>query len=181
MTEETKIDKKFLINIQGKEFIKFEGLLDIAHKKGLTGIKTLLVSSENGIYIFKAETQFGEKVYTGYGDANKENVSSMVTKHLIRVAETRAIARALRFGCNIGMCSSDELGGDSKPITQKPTTPQKDITTLKCSTCNKPISAKVYEYSKDKYKTPLCFECQKTFTKKKEENPDLTPEAEVVM
>jgi len=29
------------------------------------------------------------------------------------MAETRAIARALRFYNNIGMCSSDELGGES--------------------------------------------------------------------
>jgi len=30
------------------------------------------------------------------------------------MAETRAIARALRWYNNIGMCSADELGGDDK-------------------------------------------------------------------
>ena len=50
-------------------------------------------------------------VFSGYGDASAANVGRMIAPHIIRMAETRAVARALRLACNIGMTSREELGG----------------------------------------------------------------------
>jgi len=113
----TKVDKKFTMNIQGNEFIKFEGLLEMFHENGGKSIHTELISSEQP-YMFKATVEGEKGTFTGHGDADSSNVNSMIAKHMIRMAETRAIARALRWYNNIGMCSADELGGDDKPQVQ---------------------------------------------------------------
>ena len=42
-------------------------------------------------------------VFHGLGDANPQNCNSKVAKHLLRLASTRAIARALRSFCNVGL------------------------------------------------------------------------------
>jgi hypothetical protein len=100
--------KKHIINIKGKEFITFEGLLDIAHQKGLKSIETEMI--EGTSYIFKSKVTMKDgSFYTAYGDANVNNVGDMIKPHIIRMAETRSIARALRLSTNVGMCSLEEL------------------------------------------------------------------------
>jgi len=107
------IPKEFIQNIQGKDFVRYEGLLNAFHSNGGSQITTELVSKDkigdDVFFIFKA-TVTGEKgTFDGYGDAYKGNVSAMVVKSLMRMAETRAKARALRDYNNIGMCSVEEL------------------------------------------------------------------------
>ena len=46
----------------------------------------------------------------GYGDADPSNVSSLVRGAEMRVAETRAVNRALRKAYGIGICSVEEIG-----------------------------------------------------------------------
>ena len=105
--------KEHIINLQGKEYITFAGLLDVAHKIGLESIKTELVSISDDLVVFKAEVTIkGNKVFTGYGDATKDNVNKMILNHRIRMSETRSVARALRWATNIGMTAYEELGGD---------------------------------------------------------------------
>jgi len=48
--------------------------------------------------------------FVGYGDADPSNVSPIVRGAEMRVAETRAVNRALRKAYGIGICSVDELG-----------------------------------------------------------------------
>ena len=119
-TWKDKIPSEFIITLQGKEFITHQGLLFMAHKMGLKGITTELVTDADAeTIVFKATVRMlieGKdddtyKIFTGYGDANKENVNEMVRKHKIRMAETRAVNRALRLSTNIGMTSIEELGG----------------------------------------------------------------------
>ena len=112
------------IKLKGKDFVTHAGLLDMAHKKGLITIKTDLINWEKDPIIVKAEVTLSEKTkdrddkgnpvyfntaFTAYGDASDENVNDTIKKHKIRMAETRAINRALRFATNIGMTSIDEL------------------------------------------------------------------------
>jgi len=60
-------------------------------------------------FIFKATVTGERGTFTGYGDACKGNVGTMIVKDMMRMAETRAKARALRDYNNIGMCSAEEL------------------------------------------------------------------------
>ncbi len=119
METSTKIDPRFIQNIQGREFVKFEGLLDLSHRNGLTDVQTDLVqipAEDNGhVAIIRARVQVERGTFTGIGDASKGNVNPKIAPHIIRMAETRAVARALRLACNIGMCSVEELGGDAEP------------------------------------------------------------------
>jgi hypothetical protein len=110
------IPKEFVTKLQGKEYITHEGLLLMAHNKGLKSIDTDMVNVfEDGTIVFKTVVTDSEgNFFTGYGDANDDNVNKMIAKHKIRMAETRSINRALRLMTGIGMCSVDELGGDEK-------------------------------------------------------------------
>ena len=106
------IPKEFIQNISGKEFVKYEGLLDLFHKNGGQSITTELVSKKLGeetFFIFKATVTGENGTFTGYGDAYKGNVNSMIVKHMMRMAETRAKARALRDYNNIGIAAAEEL------------------------------------------------------------------------
>lgn len=50
--------------------------------------------------------------FTGIGDASADNVNRNIAPHLIRMAETRAKARALRDAINVGVTAFEELGED---------------------------------------------------------------------
>lgn len=104
---------KYVVNVQGKDFITFPGLLAEAHAQGLKEVRTELVNTDLKTPVVKATVVIGDKTFTGYGDASVDNVGRMVAKALLRMAETRAIARALRFACNIDMTALEELDPDA--------------------------------------------------------------------
>jgi len=109
-----KLDERFIKRIEGQDFVTYRGLLDLAHQKGLMKMEVVPVqypSSENNQFaICKAiaESSTGE-IFTDVGDANPGNTNSKVGKHLLRMASTRAKARALRDMTNIGMTCLEEL------------------------------------------------------------------------
>jgi hypothetical protein len=63
--------------------------------------------------VYKSRTCRG---FVGYGDADPSNVSPLVRGAEMRVAETRAVNRALRKAYGIGICSVEELGSFSGPL-----------------------------------------------------------------
>tara|TARA_Y100000593_G_C4320536_1_gene343545 strand:+ start:845 stop:1183 length:339 start_codon:yes stop_codon:yes gene_type:complete len=110
-----KIKKEYIINLKGKNFITFAGLLAMAHENGLTSLISTPVfeDHEKGIYIFRAvaigirnerEVRFEDE-----GDAFPYNVGKMIKPHIRRMASTRAMARTLRLYNGIGMCSIEEI------------------------------------------------------------------------
>ena len=107
-------ENKEITNLQGKEFVLFGGLLGLAHTKGLTHIETKPVHIDyaKGTAVFSARVKGDRGEYVGHGDASPQNLSKMVKTAFIRMAETRSIARALRFYLGIGMTAKDELPGD---------------------------------------------------------------------
>src|ERR1051326_2635366 len=98
-----------------KETVAYAELLNLAHEEGLKSITTELLlqpSEENGRHcIVKATVESYRGHYEGLGDADPGNVESFLLPHLIRVAETRAKARALRDAVNVGVVSLEELDG----------------------------------------------------------------------
>jgi hypothetical protein len=106
--------KEFIVNRQGKEFVLYAGLLDQAHREGLKRITTSLVQAPNDgngqLAICSAEVETEKGVFTGIGDASPENVGRMIALHTVRMAETRAKARALRDAINVGVTALEELG-----------------------------------------------------------------------
>lgn len=102
-----------------KEVVTYQGLLSKAHDEGLKAIRTQLLqipAEENTrTAIAKAIVETEKGAFEGLGDASPENVTSFLTPHLIRMAETRAKARALRDAVNIGVVSFEELDGEELP------------------------------------------------------------------
>ncbi|MGB9235370.1 MAG: hypothetical protein WCC04_13225 [Terriglobales bacterium] len=58
--------------------------------------------------------------FVGYGDADPSNVSPLVRGAEMRVAETRAVNRALRKAYGIGICSVEEIGSVLTPVEKLP-------------------------------------------------------------
>ena len=110
-----KLDNRWIMNLKGKDFVLYAGLLDLAHQKGLLKLEVEAVqypSKENGnvaICRAVAVSRLGD-VYSDIGDADPGNTNSMISKHLLRMASTRAKARVLRDFSNIGMTALEELG-----------------------------------------------------------------------
>jgi hypothetical protein len=112
--------------IDGGLYVTHSGLLRLASRKRCLGIHVQQVSNScdpmAGRWVFKAIVykSTGSRGFAGYGDADPSNVSSAVHGAEMRVAETRAVNRALRKAYGIGLCSVEELGSfSSSPDTTR--------------------------------------------------------------
>src|SRR5262250_2825047 len=107
-----------------RETVAYAELLKLAHDEGLKSIATELIlqpSEENGrLAIVKAAVETERGHFEGLGDADPGNVDDFLAPHLIRVAETRAKARALRDAVNVGVVSFEELDGVSHDRSSSP-------------------------------------------------------------
>ena len=128
--EKPKVREEFIKNIQGKDFVLYAGLLDLAHQKGLQRLDVEILqfpSIENDntcICKATATTTESGQLFSDIGDANAQNTGRMIAPHYIRMASTRAKARVLRDLCNIGdLCALEELGepDDSYKPSKLPT------------------------------------------------------------
>ena len=112
--------KEFLVERQGKQFVLYAGLLALGHEQGLMSIRTHLIQipneSNNRVAICSAtvvlEKDGVSREFHGIGDAAPNNVAPAMANCTIRLAETRAKARALRDAVNVGMASLEELGDE---------------------------------------------------------------------
>src|ERR1017187_6548228 len=108
--------------IKGNWYVTHTGLLRLARRKRCSGIHVEAVDSlcDSGAnrFVLKA-TVFpskGSSGFVGYGDDDPSNVSPLVRGAEMRVAETRAVNRALRKAYGIGLCSVEEIGTIPNPI-----------------------------------------------------------------
>ncbi len=98
------------------------GLLRLARRNRCAGIDVRLMNKfcdpAASRWAFKATVYKSAKCkgFVGYGDADPSNVSALVRGAEMRVAETRAVNRALRKAYGIGICSVEELGTFSGPL-----------------------------------------------------------------
>jgi hypothetical protein len=107
-------------------YVTHTGLLALARRRRCRGIHAAVVdslcNSASNRFVLKA-TVFpskGSSGFVGYGDADPSNVSSLVRGAEMRVAETRAVNRALRKAYGIGVCSVEEIGTVSSFIEKLP-------------------------------------------------------------
>ncbi|PYX67625.1 MAG: hypothetical protein DMG72_25065, partial [Acidobacteria bacterium] len=91
-----------LILLEGCWYVTHAGLLRLARSKRCSGIRVQPVRDfcdpNHGRWVFEATvfTSRDCKGFVGYGDADVSNVSPLVHGAEMRVAETRAVNRALR-------------------------------------------------------------------------------------
>ena len=108
------LDPRFVITIEGKDYVTYTGLLHVAHQSGLVRVETEIlqypsVENDNTAVVWAVAEGKDGQFYGDVGDANPANCNSKVRRHLLRMASTRAKARALRDFTNVGMTSVDEL------------------------------------------------------------------------
>ena len=97
-------------------YISHAQLLTLATKQHCVGIHAEpvieLCRPEKNFWVFKATVFKSPKCrgFVGYGDAHPGNVSPLIFNNAeMRMAETRAVNRALRKAYGIGLCSLEEL------------------------------------------------------------------------
>ena len=109
-----------LLCLDGKWYVTHSGLIRIAHRRRCCGIETCVeqqmtdVSSKRWVFRATVHTS-SSNAFVGYGDADPSNVSYLVQGAEMRVAETRAVNRALRKAYGIGLCSVEEIGSLAEP------------------------------------------------------------------
>ena len=103
-------------------YVTHTGLLRLARRKRCRGIHVeavdSLCDSAASRFVLRA-TVYPSKDsvgFVGYGDADPSNVSLLVRGAEMRVAETRAVNRALRKAYGIGICSIEEIGSNPGPL-----------------------------------------------------------------
>lgn len=110
-----------VIHLDGRWYVTHSGLLALARRKKCSGIHIEAVDTLCDLAasrfvlkatVYPAKTSTG---FVGYGDADPSNVSPLVHGAEMRVAETRAVNRALRKAYGIGICSVEEIGSLAEP------------------------------------------------------------------
>ncbi len=116
------VNEKFIINLQGKSFVTYEGLLDLAHQRNLLSLEVEVIqipTNENNMTaICKAIATTEKERYQDIGDASPRSVNSALVPHLIRMASTRAKARVLRDLTNVGMTAVEELSMEDGMVSE---------------------------------------------------------------
>jgi hypothetical protein len=116
--------------LQGRWYVTHTGLLRLSQRKRCHGIVTTIVARVSdpsaSRWVFKATVykSADSHGFVGFGDADPFNVSDVMRGAELRIAETRAVNRALRKAYGLGICSVEELGS-SRSIDPAPAATQK--------------------------------------------------------
>jgi len=116
--------------LNGAWYVTNSGLIRLADRRRCRGISSQAMPEFSdpaaSRWVFKAAVykRPHSKGFVGYGDADPSNVSPLVRGAEMRVAETRAVNRALRKAYGIGLCSLEELGSFSTPDKPLAVTPR---------------------------------------------------------
>jgi hypothetical protein len=111
-----------LILLDGNWYVTHSGLVGLARRKRCAGIHVTPAkafcdpSAQRWTFEATVYTSRTCRGFLGYGDADPSNVSPLVHGAEMRVAETRAVNRALRKAYGIGICSVEEIGSFAEPV-----------------------------------------------------------------
>src|SRR5713226_1943082 len=129
------VERGDIICLDRHWYITHSGLLRLASRRHCSGIQVEAVRDfcdpANSRWAFKATVfrSCRSEEFVGFGDADPSNVGPSVRGAEMRVAETRAVNRALRKAYGIGICSVEEIGsfretrqslGESKKLPPQP-------------------------------------------------------------
>jgi len=100
-----------LVSLQGKKFPVVGGRLRVAHDMGLQGLETTVVEYAYGevatVQATATSKEGGRFQGTGTAHAGRDGLHK---KNLLELAETRAVARALRFfGAGVEYTGAEEV------------------------------------------------------------------------
>ncbi|GAC1438109.1 MAG: hypothetical protein NVS1B11_33180 [Terriglobales bacterium] len=104
-----------ILLLHGSWYVTHTGLIRLSRRRRCVGIEVEVISelcdASSCHWTFKATIYRSQscKGFVGYGDADPSNVSPLVIGAEMRVAETRAVNRALRKAYGIGLCSFEEI------------------------------------------------------------------------
>ena len=110
------IESGDLLLIEAKWYVTHSGLLRLARRKKCCGIHVDMTPEfcdprssrwTCRATVYKSATCKG---FVGYGDADPSNVDPMIHGAEMRMAETRAVNRALRKAYAVPLCSAEEIG-----------------------------------------------------------------------
>jgi hypothetical protein len=149
--------KRFVVNIKGKDAIKVDGLVVLAHEKGIKSMKTKVVQFPNQDnqwtciastvvigYGYNPITDKVEEVeFEDFADANPNNCTAMTKASYIRMASTRSIGRVLRKYTDIDMVTSEQIN----EVIEEPQEPIIDtaaLTTIKTLLVQKHIDQQAF-------------------------------------
>ena len=105
-----------LLLLSGGWYVTHAGLIRLAKRCHCSGMQVQpvrqLSDHATSRYAFRATVYKSARCrgFVGYGDADPSNISPLVRGAEMRVAETRAVNRALRKAYGIGLCSVEEIG-----------------------------------------------------------------------
>ena len=102
-----------LVMIQGRAFVKFAGLLQMAHERGLATLTADWTYNDAELSLAHAVATFADgRRFEESGDATPSNTNRKVAVHFRRVALTRAKARVLRDALGCDLVAVEELADE---------------------------------------------------------------------
>ena len=107
------VPAQYVVTIQGKAFVRFAGLLTMAHERGLVSLTVGWTYNDVELSLAQAVATFQDgRRFEECGDATPANVTKKVAPHFRRVALTRALARCLRHALGVDLVAVEELAED---------------------------------------------------------------------
>jgi hypothetical protein len=120
-----RVSRRELLLIDGALYVSHAGLLALARRNRCAGIQSEVIAElscpEQRRWVVKASVLKSPRSahpFVALGDADPSNVSSRVRGSELRVAETRAVNRALRKAYGVGICSVEEIGSAGEFLLQ---------------------------------------------------------------
>ena len=109
-----------IVQIHGKDFIRFEALLDMAHKEGKLQritVQKLEVDHERKSAYCVMSVETGSTKYPttveAVGSANPDNLKEVMKGYYVEMAQTRALSRCFRYMLNVDKVAVEELKSDA--------------------------------------------------------------------
>lgn len=112
--------------LDGRWYVTHVGLLEYAKRHRCYGMQVEAVlefcDPVSKRWAFRATAFLSRNCrgFVGFGDADPSNVAARVRGAEMRIAETRAVNRALRKAYGIGICSFEEIGSVPNPVDKLP-------------------------------------------------------------